>query len=121
SIAVVSKEIAEDDKQYKLRGLGLSSAMHSLIAMDKEGNPLTNCIIWADSRSKDFSSSIKSSREGHDVYLKTGTHIHPMSPLCKLAWMIENMEEVVKAADKFISIKEYVCFKLFGQYIVDYS
>ena len=31
------------------------------------------------------------------------------------------MEEIFKNTYKFISIKEYVFFKLFGKYVVDYS
>lgn len=44
-----------------------------------------------------------------------------MSPLCKLLWMKENNSEIFNKAYKFISIKEYVFYKLFSIYIVDYS
>src|SRR5690606_32207721 len=37
-----------------LSGVGFSSAMHGLIAMDKHGLPLTHCIIWTDTRSAAF-------------------------------------------------------------------
>jgi len=120
SIAFVSNTL-KANKQYTLSGIGISCAMHSLIAVGEKGNPLTNCIIWADSRSKGFATQIKNSTEGHDIYMKTGTPIHPMSPLCKLAWMRENMKEIFDASYKFISIKEYVCYKLFKTYMVDYS
>ena len=38
------------DRQ-EIGGIGFSTAMHSLIAVDAHGNPLTNSIIWADNRS----------------------------------------------------------------------
>jgi len=121
SIAAVSQGITKKDEKYVLAGVGISAAMHSLIAMDDKGEALTNCIIWADSRSKEYALKIKNSKEGHDIYLHTGTPIHPMSPLCKLAWMKENMAGVFDATHKFISIKEYICLRLFGKYVVDYS
>lgn len=31
--------------------VSFSSVMHSVIAVDKEGKPLTECITWADNRS----------------------------------------------------------------------
>ncbi|HEY8805211.1 MAG TPA: gluconokinase, partial [Clostridium sp.] len=68
-----------------------------------------------------YSESIKNSKIGHEIYMKTGTPIHPMSPLCKIAWIKDNMEEVFRNSSKFISIKEYVFFKLFHKYVVDYS
>src|SRR5690348_5735906 len=30
--------------------VSFSAVMHSLMAVDKEGKPLTNCMIWADNR-----------------------------------------------------------------------
>src|SRR5437870_1338180 len=34
-----------------IQGVCFSAAMHSVIAVDQEGKPLTNAIIWADTRS----------------------------------------------------------------------
>src|SRR5690606_21431179 len=55
------------------------------------------------------------------IYRATGTPIHPMSPLCKLGWMRKHEPQIFASAYKFISIKEYIFFKLFGQYVVDES
>lgn len=104
-----------------LAGISFSSAMHSLIAVDGAGTPLTNSITWADTRSKEYATQIKNSAAGHNIYRRTGTPIHPMSPLCKLAWLQTEQPELVEQTHKFISIKEYVFFRLFGQYVIDYS
>jgi gluconokinase len=105
----------------KLLGVSFSSAMHGIMAVNENGQKLTDCIIWADTRSVEYSERIKNSEIGHEIYMKTGTPIHPMSPLCKLAWMKDNMKEVFSNTYKYISIKEYIFFKLFGEYVVDYS
>lgn len=121
-IETVKKVVLKNEsKGNSLLGISFSSAMHSLIAVDKEGNPLTNCIIWADTRSKEYADKLKGSQIGHEIYMRTGTPIHPMSPLCKLCWLRDNMKEEFEKAYKFISIKEYIFCKLFGQYVVDYS
>ncbi len=44
-----------------------------------------------------------------------------MSPLVKLMWFKECAPDVFKRAYKFISIKEYVLYQWFHQYVVDYS
>lgn len=108
-------------RHNELLGISFSSAMHSVIAVDSNGEKMTNCIIWADTRSSEYAAKIKESKIGHEVYMRTGTPVHPMSPLCKLAWMKDNMKEIYYKAYKFISIKEYAFYKLFGVYIVDYS
>ncbi|QNO14224.1 gluconate kinase [Alkalicella caledoniensis] len=101
--------------------VSFSSMMHSVIAVDKEGKPLTNCIIWADNRSVTYAEEFKKNGQGLEIYKRTGTPTHPMSPLYKLMWLRDNQPEIYKNAYKFISIKEYVFYSFFGDYIVDYS
>ncbi|MCM3006420.1 gluconokinase [Priestia koreensis] len=101
--------------------VSFSSAMHSLIAVDSHGKPLTNCITWADNRAANYAEQLKSTEQGHGIYMRTGTPIHPMSPLCKLMWLKEERPELLQGGNKFISIKEYVFYQLFGEYVIDYS
>ncbi|WP_377887255.1 gluconokinase [Alkalihalobacillus sp. R86527] len=101
--------------------VSFSSAMHSLIAVDSDGKPITNCITWADNRSAKWAEKIKSEMNGHEIYMRTGTPIHPMSPLSKLLWMKNEKEDVFSKASKFISIKEYVFYRFFHKYVIDYS
>jgi gluconokinase len=101
--------------------VSFSSAMHSVIAVDVDGNPLTKCITWADNRSAFWTERIKNEMNGHQIYLRTGTPLHPMAPLSKLTWLRHAEPDLFARTHKFISIKEYVFFKLFNQYVIDYS
>ncbi|MGE0995291.1 FGGY family carbohydrate kinase, partial [Bacillus sp. GMa5/2] len=101
--------------------VSFSSAMHSIIAVDEKGEPLTRCITWADNRSASWAEKIKNDMNGHEIYLRTGTPIHPMSPLSKLVWLQNEQAELFAKSYKFISIKEYVFYKLYKEYVIDYS
>ena len=101
--------------------VSFSSAMHSVIAIDHAGQPLTQCITWADSRSKKWASYIKNEQNGLEIYRRTGTPIHPMSPLTKITWLVNEFPDLLEKTKKFISIKEYVFHKLFNQFVIDYS
>ncbi|NMO94179.1 gluconokinase [Paenibacillus lemnae] len=114
---MVSSGINDTDVLF----VSFSSAMHSVIAMDKDGKPLTRCITWADNRSAPYSTLLKNDMNGHELYLRTGTPIHPMSPITKLMWLRQEEQDIFKNTAKFISIKEYIFYKLFGQYVVDHS
>jgi gluconokinase len=107
--------------KQKPTALSLSSAMHSLIPVDNKGRPLMNMITWADNRSADIATRIRNSATGEILYEQTGTPIHAMSPLCKIIWLRENAPEIFQSTAKFISIKEYLWFKLFGFYEIDHS
>lgn len=107
--------------QKNLLFISFSSAMHSLIAMDENDMPLTKCITWADNRSEAWTRKIKNELNGLEVYKRTGTPIHPMSPLSKIAWLVNDCPEVAEKAHKYIGIKEYIFKKLFDRYAVDHS
>lgn len=99
--------------------ISFSSAMHSIMAVDKNGKPLTNCITWADNRAACIAENLRNTEWGKEIYSNTGVPLHAMSPLCKLLWLKDNESGVFNTAYKFIGIKEYIFFKLFGAYVVD--
>jgi gluconokinase len=101
--------------------VGLSSAMHSLISVDEACVPLAPMMTWADSRSSDVATRIKTSDQGMDIYKRTGTPIHAMSPLCKIIWLHEHQPELFDLTYKFISIKEYIWYHLFKEFKIDQS
>ena len=105
----------------RIRCVGFSAAMHSLIAVDAEGRPMTASITWADTRSAAWAEKIVREMDGRGIYLRTGTPIHPMSPLAKLLWLRHERPDLFERAARFVGIKEYVFFRLFGRWVVDYS
>lgn len=101
--------------------LSFSAAMHSLIAIDQQGQPLTKSITWADNRSAKWANQLKQTKKGQEIYHRTGTPIHAMSFLVKLIWLADEHPEIFEQAAKFISIKEFIFYRFFQQYLVDYS
>lgn len=101
--------------------ISFSAAMHSIMAVNEEGKPLSPLIIWADTRSIAQSQKLEDKGLRQILYEETGTPVHPMSPLCKLLWWKENQPEMLTRAHKLISIKEYVIFRLTSQFLIDYS
>ncbi|MGG4491461.1 gluconokinase [Metabacillus idriensis] len=115
------KEVSSKVDPADLLCVSFSSAMHSVIAVDRDGTPLSNCMTWADNRSAKWAESIANDRNGHEIYLRTGTPIHPMSPLSKITWIRNEQTDLFMKTFKFISIKEYVFHKLFKRFVIDYS
>ncbi|GAB2834863.1 gluconokinase [Ferruginibacter profundus] len=107
--------------KYKVHTICFSAAMHSVLAIDKNGAPLGNVINWADNRGKNEAIALKNSALGKTIYKATGTPIHPMSPLVKITWMKNKDKERFKQTSKFLSIKSYIIQQLTGEYIIDYS
>ncbi|MBB6636881.1 gluconokinase [Cohnella thailandensis] len=116
-LAVTQAGLQAGDVEF----VSCSSAMHSVIPVDGEGKPLMRGMTWADNRSAEWARKLKDELNGLAVYRRTGTPIHPMSPITKLMWLRHDHPELFAKAAKFVSIKEYALFRLFGRYVVDYS
>lgn len=108
-------------KKYKVRCICFSSSMHSVLAVDKRGNPMGKAITWADNRANKEAAELKNSALGKKIYSATGTPLHPMSPLTKIAWIKNNEKEKFKQVSKFLSLKAYILQQLTGEYVIDYS
>lgn len=116
--ALIQESLAQNNA---IVAVSFSAAMHSLIAIDAVCKPLTNAILWSDIRAGKQAEQLKNTDIGKLIYSSTGTPVHPMSPLCKIMWLKETMPDVFYQTKKFISLKEYIFFKLFGKYIIDDS
>lgn len=120
-LAAVLECIEKVTKDIHPEFISFSSAMQSLIAIDKQGKPLTDVILWADNRADKVACRLKESEKGRVFYQKTGIPIHTFCPMTKIIWLRENEPEIFNNTYKFISIKEYIWHHLTGQYVVDSS
>ena len=97
--------------------IALSSVFHSLILLDAHGTPLTNCIVWLDTRSTpDAEEMFESARH---LYLNTGCPANSSYPSSKLAWFRRTMPGLFSKIARVASIKDFVVHKLTGEYVVD--
>lgn len=108
-------------KNHQVLSICFSSAMHSVLPIDRHGVPLGNAMVWSDNRAKKEAQELKNSPFAETLYKVTGTPIHAMSPLNKITWLKNNDRERFSATQKFISIKTYIIQQLTGEYVVDYS
>jgi gluconokinase len=120
-VEVVREVVVARAHFAKPAGLGFSGAMHSLIAQDGRGRCLTNAWLWSDRRAADFYRSLRASKAGREIYRRTGTPIHPMSPLVKLLGLKASYPEVFSKARLYLGLKDYVLQRLLGEKICDAS
>jgi gluconokinase len=102
-------------------GVAFSGAMHSLLALAADGTPLTPSVTWADGRAAAQAERLRGGDKWLALHRRTGTPVHPMSPLVKLLWFREHAPYVWRRAAHWIGIKEYVLFRLTGLLAVDES
>ena len=118
---VLEESAVEASKRmFPIAFISFSAAMHSLTAVDREGNPILPVYTFADRQAENVVHKLQNEK-GSAIYRRTGTPIHPMSPLVKLMWLKEEHPEVFDRAHKFLGVKSYIISQLFGEYYTDYS
>ncbi|MGE5553032.1 MAG: gluconokinase [Betaproteobacteria bacterium] len=101
--------------------IALSSVFHSLVVVDRAGEPLTNLITWADARSLPQVRQLKAELDADAIYRRTGCPLHPIYWPGKVRWFQESHPELAARARKYLSIKDYVVHALTGEYAADLS
>lgn len=101
------------------QGIGLGGAMHTVMAVDRIGRPLTGIVTWVDDRAVPQAQAVRASTTTHELYRRTGCPVHCIYPLYKIAWLREERQGIFHEARHFISAKEYVYRCLTGEYAVD--
>jgi gluconokinase len=102
-------------------GLCLSGAMHGLAPLDGAGSPTGPLITWADSRAGEEARSIGLG-SGRELHKRTGTPVHPMSPLPKLLWWRLHHPDAFASTPKWGGVKEVVLSGLCQDaYLIDLS
>jgi gluconokinase len=119
TLSAVARAVRE--RGGSVSGVSFSSAMHALIGLDEDYQPLTPSITYADNRASEQARRINDELDGLALHRRTGTPVHPMSPLAKLLWFREEDATTFRRAAKWVSVKEYVLFRLFGEFLVDHS
>lgn len=119
TIKYVIRESGINKDDIKL--VSFSAQMHSLIAMDSNHQRLTENLTWADNRASKYAEQINNQHNGVEIYQRTGTPIHPMSPLSKIFWMKHEQQQTYNNTAKFVDIKTYIFYQLFEQYVIDQS
>ncbi|HHV22703.1 MAG TPA: gluconokinase [Propionibacterium sp.] len=101
--------------------LACSTAMHGLIGLDAESRPLTELITWADSRATDQARNLIESGAARNLHRRSGTPVHPMSPLVKLMWFAEHEPELCRKVRWWLDLKGWLLWNLTGRIAVDLS
>jgi gluconokinase len=104
------RDVAEQarDAGDEVVAICLSAAMHGLVPLDSAGAPLGPVVTWADGRAAAQARVLQSDGRARGLHQRTGTPVHPMSPLAKLAWEREHQPDRLRATPRWGGVKELV-------------
>ncbi|MEG1813427.1 MAG: xylulokinase [Clostridia bacterium] len=101
--------------------LSFSGQMHGLVALNAQGKPVANAIIWLDQRSGDAIEEIYA-RLGRDwVTAHTQNAIATGFLIASLYWMKTRLAQVYRDIRQVMLPKDYIKYRLCGCIATDYS
>jgi gluconokinase len=112
-------ECASAVEGAEVLAISVGSAMHGLIGLDSDVQPLTPLITWADSRAREQARRLRNI--DLDLHALTGVPVHPMSPLVKLVWFADHEPHTLTAVRWWAGLKELVLSWLTDEVVTELS
>jgi len=102
-----------------VRAVGLTGQMHGLVLLDDAGKILRPAILWNDQRTQSQCDEIHR-RIGKEKFIQiTGNVALTGFTAPKILWVAQNEPEIYAKAKHVLLPKDYVRYKLTGEYAMD--
>jgi gluconokinase len=114
-------EKAIDDVLKKAKNLAseieyvaASAFWHSLVGIDKNGEPTTKVFGWADTRSRKQVAVLRENFDETEMHNRTGARFHSSYWTAKLLWLRQEQPKIFKQTAKWLSFTDFLSLKIFG-------
>jgi gluconokinase len=112
---------AIDDVLKKAKGVkgeveyvAASSFWHSLVGVNKKGNPTTKVFGWAETRPAKYLPALRKKLKETEVHNRTGARFHSSFWPAKLLWIADAYPKIVAKTERWLSFSDFVALKLSG-------
>jgi glycerol kinase len=98
-LSLIHSTLNELDSDDYIRGLGITNQRETAAAWSKtSGEPLTDAVVWQDTRSARLLSRLATPSNKQKVYQKTGLPLSPYFSAAKFYWLLKEVPDVANAA-----------------------
>lgn len=102
-----------------IAGIGLTGQMHGLVMLDEDGEVLRPAILWNDQRTGSQCDQIRAMIGKEHLIRITGNDALTGFTAPKILWVQENEPEVYERARHILLPKDYIRYKLTGEFAID--
>jgi xylulokinase len=104
-----------------IRGVGLSGQMHGLVLLDAGHEVIRPALIWCDQRSQPQVEAINAKLGPETIVASIANPVLTGFTLPKLLWVRDHEPQSFHALRKILLPKDYLRFKLTGEFATDVS
>ena len=128
NVLKVTQELLDGIDKSCVAGVGISNQRETTLAWNRiSGKPYGQAVVWQCARASQICERESIKLLAEKIRQKTGMNLSPYFPAAKLAWLLENEEGAMQAAQKHEiclgTIDSWLVYTLTGkkEYRTDYS
>ena len=116
NVAACLRELSErHSDEFEFRALGIAGQGEGLWALDSDGHPVCNAMLWNDARAAGLVAKLKESGSYEDWRRRLGTYFKNGSTIVLIKWLHDNRPEDYSRTRWFLSCKDYIRYRLTGE------
>lgn len=113
-LAEIVTAVATPSLTGRIGGVALDTFASSLVGVDADGDALTPCYTYADSRCAPQLAALRDELDEAAVQQRTGTRLHTSYLAPRLRWVRETAPDTFTRAARWLSLGEYAYLRLLG-------
>lgn len=119
AVCKASKQVLERNPGISVAAVAVAGQMMGCLALDQEGEPLGNSIIWSDSRAEEECDLIVGRLTKKRYNRITGQPPSASYTLPKIVWQKKNLPHIYERATVYLQAKDYINYCLTGEIYTD--
>ena len=109
------------DHSVDIGAVALTCFWHSLLGVDRDGDPSTPVLMWSDKRSGADTATLRRRIDPETLHQETGCRPHSSYWPAKLLWLQRTRPEAWRNTHRWLSFADFVTVQLQGQYVTSLS
>ena len=105
----------------KIDGIAIASMGAAGVLLDEHGSWIHRSITWFDTRTEQIADWWKDTFGKEKVYEISGFVPNPMAGITKVQWIRNRLPESFKNVKHWLSMQDYIAYRLTGEAVVDLS
>lgn len=114
------QELLDTVGRSEIRGIGVTGQMHTVVPLDRAGQPVRPALMWNDLRTADLVDELNEALPGTAETEMIRRILSTGSPAANLYWIKKNEPENYRRISSFLIAPDYIVYYLTGIYGTDY-
>lgn len=106
---------------HAIGGVAVTTLATTLLALDRNGVPLTPIMTYADTRCAQDAMALRTRFDEREVHQRTGCLLRTSYWPAQLAWLRRTRPAIFRQAASWATLGDYLELRLFGQRRISYS